>query len=478
MTHSFRFQLALRATAGATLGLAVLSGVTLLTLRAVLDRELNRSISSVASIQAASLADGTPGGMHFHEWDLTPEEAASVSGLIRYAQVWQTDGVSLLRSRYMMSDLPSDAETLVRADAGELIWAEQQFEGSPVRTLFYPLDRLGEGHEAHVLQIAAPLLARNEMLGRAGYFLILLTTLLAGATFAGSWWLAGSAIRPIHAVIDQAEEIGGGSLDRGIQAYADTSEYQRLVEVLNTMLGRIHSAFESQRRFTADASHELKSPLTAMRGEIEIALRRPREAEEYASVLGSTLEEVMRLSKLTEDLLTLARSDAGALAPQVEAADAAEIAARMVDRLRPHAEAKGIDLVLDAPESLLALLDQGLLGQCVWNLTDNALKFADQGGHVRVAISECSGELILEVEDDGPGLGDLDTSSLFERFFRADEARARDPATAGTGLGLAIVKVSAEAHGGHATAENRSQGGARFTVRFPLSSLRLSGMAL
>jgi two-component system OmpR family sensor kinase len=386
--------------------------------------------------------------------------------------------VSLLRSRYMMSDLPSDAETLVRADAGELIWAEQQFEGSPVRTLFYPLDRLGEGHEAHVLQIAAPLLARNEMLGRAGYFLILLTTLLAGATFAGSWWLAGSAIRPIHAVIDQAEEIGGGSLDRGIQAYADTSEYQRLVEVLNTMLGRIHSAFESQRRFTADASHELKSPLTAMRGEIEIALRRPREAEEYASVLGSTLEEVMRLSKLTEDLLTLARSDAGALAPQVEAADAAEIAARMVDRLRPHAEAKGIDLVLDAPESLLALLDQGLLGQCVWNLTDNALKFADQGGHVRVAISECSGELILEVEDDGPGLGDLDTSSLFERFFRADEARARDPATAGTGLGLAIVKVAAEAHGGHATAENRSQGGARFTVRFPLSSLRLSGMAL
>ena len=469
MTRSFRFQLALRATAGATLGLAVLSGVTLLTLRAVLDRELDRSISSVASIQAASLADGTNGGMHFHEWDLTPDEAASVSGLIRYAQVWQTDGVSLLRSRYMMSDLPSDAETLARADAGELIWTEQQFEGSPVRTLFYPLDRLGEGHEAHVLQIAAPLVARNQMLGRAGNFVLLLTVLLAGATFAGSWWLAGSVIRPIHEVIDQAEEIGGASLDRGIRAYAETREYQRLVEVLNTMLGRIHRAFESQRRFTADASHELRSPLTAMRGEIEIALRRPREPDEYTRVLGSTLEEVMRLSKLTEDLLTLARSDAGALAPQVQVADAVEIAARMVDRLRPRAEAKGIDLVLDAPESMSALLDEGLLGQCVWNLTDNALKFADPGGHVRVVVSERSDELILEVEDDGPGLGDLDVSSPFERFFRVDEARTRDPATAGTGLGLAIVKVVAEAHGGRATAENRSEGGARFTVRFPLT---------
>ena len=470
MTRSFRFQLALRATVGAALGMTALSVVTLLTFRAVLDRELNRSISSVASIQAASLADGTNGGMHFHEWDLTPEEAASVSGLIRYAQVWQTDGVSLLRSRYMMSDLPSDAETLARADAGELIWMDQQFEGSPIRTLFYPLDRLGEGHEAHVLQIAAPLVARNEMLGRAGYFLILLTALLAGATFAGSWWLAGSAIRPIHEVIDQAQAIGGGSLDRGIQAYAETLEYQRLVEVLNTMLGRIHRAFESQRRFTADASHELRSPLTAMRGEIEVALRRPREPDEYVRILDSTLEEVMRLSKLTEDLLTLARSDAGALTPQLEMSDTVEIVTRMVDRLRPRAEEKGIDLIMDAPESLSALLDPGLLGQCVWNLTDNALRFADQGGHVRVAVSERSDELVLEVDDDGPGLGDLDTSSPFERFFRADEARSRGPETAGTGLGLAIVKAAAEAHGGHATAENRSEGGARFTVRFPLTS--------
>ena len=470
MTRSFRFQLALRATVGAALGMTALSVVTLLTFRAVLDRELNRSISSVASIQAASLADGTNGGMHFHEWDLTPEEAASVSGLIRYAQVWQTDGVSLLRSRYMMSDLPSDAETLARADAGELIWMDQQFEGSPIRTLFYPLDRLGEGHEAHVLQIAAPLVARNEMLGRAGYFLILLTALLAGATFAGSWWLAGSAIRPIHEVIDQAEAIGGGSLDRGIQAYAETLEYQRLVEVLNTMLGRIRRAFESQRRFTADASHELRSPLTAMRGEIEVALRRPREPDEYVRVLDSTLEEVMRLSRLTEDLLTLARSDAGALTPQLEMSDTVEIVTRMVDRLRPRAEEKGIDLIMDAPESLSALLDPGLLGQCVWNLTDNALRFADQGGHVRVAVSERSDELVLEVDDDGPGLGDLDTSSPFERFFRADEARSRGPETAGTGLGLAIVKAAAEAHGGHATAENRSEGGARFTVRFPLTS--------
>ncbi len=468
MTRSFRFQLALRATAGATLGLAALSGVTLLTLRAVLDRELDASIRSVASIQAASLADRTgDGGMHFHEWDLTPEEAASVSGLIRYAQVWHTDGESLLRSRYMMSDLPSDAETLTRADAGELVWAEQQFEGSPVRTLFYPLDRLGERHEAHVLQIAAPLVARNGILGQAGSFLVLLTVLLAAVTFAGSWWLAGSAIRPIHEVIDQAEEIGGGSLGRGIQAYADTSEYQRLVEVLNTMLGRIHSAFESQRRFTADASHELRSPLTAMRGEIEVALRRPRQPEEYARVLDSTLEEVMRLSRLTEDLLTLARSDAGVLTPQLAESDAVEIVTRTVERLLARAKEKDIELIMEGPDSTSALLDPGLLGQCAWNLVDNALKYVGPGGHVRVTVDQDAGGILLRVEDDGPGLGDLDATNPFERFFRADEARTRGPEPAGTGLGLAIVKAASEAHGGHATADNLQEGGARFTVRFP-----------
>ena len=455
--------------------MAALSAVTLLTLRAVLDREIDASILSIASIQAGSLADGPEGTMHFHEWDITPAEAASVRDLVRYAQVWQADGGSLLRSRYMTSDLPADAEALASASAGELIWTEQRFEGSPIRTLFYPLERLGEAHEAHVLQIAAPLIARNEALGRAGSYLIMLTALLAVATFGGSWWLAGSAIRPIHEVIDQAEEIGEGSLGRGIQAYAETSEYQRLVEVLNTMLGRIDRAFESQRRFTADASHELRSPLTAMRGEIEVALRQPRQPDEYQRVLDSTLEEVLRLSRLTEDLLTLARSDAGALTPQVEVCDAAEIVARMVDRLRPQAEEKGIELVLDAPESISAVLDPGLLGESAWNLTDNALKFADQGGHVCVAVREGPGELVLEVEDDGPGFGDLDTSSPFERFFRADEARPRGPATTGTGLGLAIVKAAAEAHGGRATAENRSTGGARFTVRFPSSTPSLLG---
>jgi two-component system, OmpR family, sensor kinase len=467
VTHSFRFQLALRATVAAVVGLVALSGVTLITLRAVLDEELKSSILNVASIQAASLADGPDGAMHFHEWDLTADEAASVRDLIRYAQVWAADGRSLLRSQYMTSDLTLDGETLALASSGAMVWAEQDFEGVPVRTLFYPLERLGEGHEAHVLQVAAPLAGRDEMSRRAAAFLAVLTLLLGATTFAGSWWLAGSAVRPIQEVIDQAEEIEAGSLGRGIHAYADTVESRRLVEVLNTMLGRIERAFDTQTRFAADASHEMRSPLTAMRGELELALRRDRDSDEYVRVLESTLEEVVRLSTITEDLLALARSDAGAMQPRLEVVDVVMSVAGVVDRLRGKADGKGVSLAFTAEPGLTGMIDSGLLGQATWNLIDNALKFTPTGGHVAVEVHEVDGSVLLTVADTGPGLGLVDPSTVFERFYRADSARTHSSETAGTGLGLAIVKAAAEAHGGYAAAENRKTGGARFVVSLP-----------
>lgn len=467
MTRSLRVKLALRATSAVTVGAVALSAITLITLKAALDREVDSAILNVASIQAASLADGPDGDMHFHEWDLTPDEASSVRDLIQYAQVWSVDGESLLRSRYMTSDLPVDAAALRRASAGELTWSNQDFEGASVRTLLYPLERLGEAHRTHVLQVAAPITARNDMLVRAGSFLALLTVLLAGTTALGAWWLAGSAVRPIHEVIDQAEEIEAGSLARGIQAYADTFEYRRLVEVLNTMLLRLQNAFEAQRRFTADASHELRSPLTAMRGEIELALRREREREEYVAVLRSTLEEVVRLSRITEDLLLLARSDSGALTARPEPVEVDGIVCRVVERLERQARGKNVSVAVSASGDTTAEVDPVLVGQVAWNLIENSIKFTPPGGDIRVAVTGNGDAVLLAVEDSGPGFPEVPPDGAFERFYRGDPARSHTDTTGGTGLGLAIVKAVAEAHGGHATAQNPAAGGARVVVRFP-----------
>ena len=470
MTKSFRSQLALRATIVVALGLSALSLVTGLALGTLLDREVDASILNIAAIQAGSLADGPSGQMHFHEWELTPDEAASVRDLVQYAQVWDANGSSLLRSQYMTSDLPTEPEVLARASSGELIWARQDFEGTPVRTLFYPLERLGPAHEAHVLQVAAPLTQRNAILFQATIFLVLLTITMAGATYAGSWWLAGSAVRPVHAVIDQAEEIGAGSLDRRINAFAETAEYRRLVDVLNTMLTRIHGAFEAQRRFAADASHELRSPLTVMRGEIEVALRRPRTEAEYTEVLESTLEEAVRLSRISEDLLTLARADADMLEPRAEHVDAVDTVHRVVERLQGKAAERSIVLESPASEALFASVDVAVLGQIAWNLTENALEHASDGGRVRVVVDADDTTVTLTVDDDGPGLGSADPDVLFERFYRGDSARTRVARERSTGLGLAIVRSLAEAHGGSVRAENRPEGGARFTAVLRQSS--------
>ncbi len=467
MTRSFRVHLAVRASVVVTLGGLALAAATLWTLREVLDRELNASILNVASIQAASLADGPSGEMHFHDWQLTPDEAASVRELMQYAQVWDADGRSLLRSQYMTSDLPVDSAALARAAAGEIVWRQQTYEGVPVRSLFYPLERLGAAHRAHVLQVAAPLTARNQMLRRATLFFVILTLVLGATTFAGAWWLAARAVRPIDEVVDQAEAIGAGSLGRGIQAYADTIEYRRLVDVLNSMLMRLHNAFEAQRRFTSDASHELRSPLTAMRGEIELALRRDRSAEEYRQVLESTLEEVVRLGRITESLLTLARSDAGALRAQKDVADAGDVVEGVVERLRSRAAEKGQSIHLTVSGDTAGLFDADLLAQAAWNLVENAIKFAPTGASIRAAVRRDDTDLELVVEDDGPGLPAADPDVVFERFYRADDARDRAPQASGTGLGLAIVRAVAEAHGGDVTAENRPGGGARFTLRIP-----------
>ena len=177
MSRSFRFHLAVRFTAAMTVTAATIGAASLLGLRAMLDRELNGTILNVATIQAASVTDSPE--MHFHEWELTPGEAGSVRELIRYVQVWDMSGRSLLRSQFMTGDLPVDRDAVSQAAAGGFIWREQSFDGIPVRSIYYSLARFGPAHERHVLQVAAPLLARHQMVERLALFFAGVTLLVA-----------------------------------------------------------------------------------------------------------------------------------------------------------------------------------------------------------------------------------------------------------------------------------------------------------
>ncbi len=468
MTRSLRFRLAIRAAAGMTAALIVVSVVSLEGRRSFLDREIEASLRNVASIQASALTDAPDGLMRLHEWDLTPDEAAQVRELNRYVQVWSASGESLLRTQYITDDLPLDTAALREAGEGRLVTTDQEFQGLPIRSLYYPLERMGPAHARHVLQVAAPLGARHEILRGLAWLLAGITLTVGLATFAGGWWLGGRMVRPVDEIIDQAETIQAGTLGRRITVHADTREYERLIEVLNRLLARLDDAFASQRRFTADASHELRSPLTVLKGEIELALRRDREAEEYRRVLESNLEEVDRLARMAEELLTLARSDSGALEPRYQATDVAARTEQLIDRLRAAAAAKQVTLEFHGERRVEVLIDPILLDQLVWNLAENAIKFTPSGGRVDVAVRRDGRNVSVEVRDTGPGMPPDATELVFDRFYRVDSARTANGAS-GTGLGLSIVRAIAEAHGGRAYAENLPNGGALFRVLIPVT---------
>lgn len=445
------------------LGIAAATGF--FALRETLNRQIDASLRSLASIQAASVTDAPAGEMHLHEWELTPEEAASVRELNRWTEVWNGRGESLLRTQYLTRDLPLDTSALQRAAGGEISWAEQSFREMEIRSLYYPLGRFGEPHEGHVLQVAAPLAARNDTLRMAAVILGAIWLLMVGGTFAGSWWLADRTMAPVRRIIDQAEGVEAATLGERIRARADTREYRRLVDVLNSMLGRLDNAFEAQRRFTADASHELRSPLTALRTELELALRSDRDPAEYRRVVASALEETERLGDLLDDLLTLARSDAGAIEPRPREISLVDPVRRAVERVTQQADEKQIDVTLEADAQVPGVWDPELLERLAWNLVENAVKYTTPGGHVRVRVDGSDdGAGVLEVSDTGPGIRDEDIENIFDRFYRADRSRSD---AGGTGLGLSIVRAIAVAHGGEVAVENREEGGARFVVRLP-----------
>ncbi len=343
------------------------------------------------------------------------------------------------------------------------------FQGIPIRSLYYPLERLGELHSHHVIQVAAPLEARNRMLRSVGLLLLAILATIAATTFVGAWWLAGRVVRPVDAIIDQAEGIARGEPHRRIEAYADTWEYQRLVQVLNQMLSRLEAALEAQKRFAADASHELRTPLTVLRGEIEVALRRDRTVEEYVRVLDSALEEAERLSRLAEDLLTLTRSEAGVLEPQIQSVDLTERVQRTVTRLSQEAEGREIRISGPGGDAVTADVDPDLFDRVVWNLLGNAVKFSPQAASVEIGLETSDGGVVMAVSDNGPGIPDDQLQKVFERFFRTDESRTHGEDHSGTGLGLAIAKAIVELHHGEITAENRPGGGAVFRVLIPSS---------
>src|SRR5438445_316472 len=278
-----------------------------------------------------------------------------------------------------------------------------------------------------------------------------------------------STRKPVDRIISEVREITDGrSLHRRLAEPMVKDELGRLAETLNQMMTRLERSFAALRRFTADASHELKTPLTVLRGGVERAITTPGLPQDTLATLEETLQEIKRMTELVDALLTLARADEGIAPVHREPVDLREIVEEARETGELLAEQAGGQMELATPpDPVVVPVDASRIRQLILNLVTNAVKYTPSGGSVRMQLGQSDGRVTLTVADTGIGIAPGDLPHIFDRFWRADSARTRTGERPGAGLGLAICKWIAEAHGGPLDVQSRPGRGTTFTVTLP-----------
>ncbi|MBI4796064.1 MAG: heavy metal sensor histidine kinase [Deltaproteobacteria bacterium] len=333
----------------------------------------------------------------------------------------------------------------------------------PFRVLTMPV--IKGGRVINLVQVGISL--ENVFKTRRRFLLIMGAVLPLGLLLAtvGGWVFARRALKPVDRMTQAARRISGEYLAGRLQETGTGDELDRLAKTLNDMLVRLDDSFRQTRQFSADAAHELQTPLTILKGEIEVALRSPRSPEEYRGVLNSSLEEIDRISSLVEGLLLLARADRGVLRLDLKPLELHELLEEVGAQMRLLAENQAVSLDYGAMEPASIQGDREHFKRLLLNLIDNAIKYTPAGGRVTLSL-RCDGKFAhLGISDTGMGLTQDEQKQIFNRFYRVAEARSQSGG--GAGLGLSIAQSIAVAHGGRIEVESTPGQGSTFTVSLP-----------
>lgn len=462
---SFRSRLALAHAAAivAVLALAALGGYWALS-KAV-HGQLDAALFALAETEIGMLAEdgGRPAAVHEAPHGRAPPSFVRLDRLI---QIVDAQGHPLARSSNLgEAQLPTPGALMARLAAGETVFETLNgFGEEPTRMVSVPVPGRAPWR---AVQVAGSLDDTIRVMESAGVLLLLLGIALFVALGTAGASLTNRVFSAIDDVVRHAQRIGEAHLTERLAHPGPHDEIGRLVDTLNDMLARLDHSFEAQQRFTADASHELRSPLSRLRIEIELALRRPRAPAEYEATLRSCLDEAERLTLLVDELLVLARLDAGQERGPTETVCLNELAQDAARRLDSTARQRQVRINLEHAPRVNAMVARGPVSLVLANLLDNALKFSPAGSSVTLRVAAVGLQAVVSVADTGPGLQADELPHLFDRFYRGAAARASG--VPGVGLGLALSQAIVHAHGGSIEASSPASGGATFAIRLPLA---------
>ncbi len=476
-SHSVRVRLTLWYVATMVFVLAVYAAAVLAFVNRSASQALEQQIRRDFQWISAAIFYAPDGTLTMNE----PEEVVPEEELT-WVQVWHADGRALLfaspeAARQPIAEsqlmaLRADG-TIVSVSTGTVPIRILSRKGSICRFEARVVGGLcigpepGEAPQPSIPVVIQVARSEAEMLASIRQLIFMLALglpLAVAAAGLGGYTLARRALSPIERMTDRARTITAEQLSARLPVHNPEDEMGRLATVFNETLGRLEESFEQMRRFTADVSHEVRTPLTAIRSVGEVGLREHRDEAQYRGIIGSMLEEVDRLASLVDRLLTLSRAETGQAKLTLEDVDLRELADNIAAHLGVLAEEKGQSLAIERTGVPVAHADRLFLRQALINLVDNAIKFTPRDGRIRIRMAETGSDAVIEVIDSGRGIDAESRDRIFDRFYRIGDGSGE---TRGVGLGLSIAKGAVEATGGRLTLDTSGPSGSTFRITVP-----------
>jgi signal transduction histidine kinase len=465
-TLSFRARLTLRWTAAFGCVLALTSVAIYAGTRAFLFADLDAQLRTLAGTELASAVDGMA-GVHFHEFP-----ASEVAGTYadKFAQLYDSEG-RLISQSAVLNNGPALVSAALQRSAleGRAPLFSVDAGGRPARMIALSTRKDAQAYVVAVGLFAEPVLTT---LARLAWLLMVVSMAGLGITAFVGYVLATQALRPVAHVTERASKIAHGDFSTRLDRPAVDDELGRMTTLLNEMLDRLHGAVEANRRFAADASHELRSPLTAMLGEIDVTLKRPRLAADYRESLVIVRDRIRQLAEMTEQLMILVRAQEGQVLGATEVA-LEPLVHEVVAAVAPVAEERSVTLNIGHLGDSVVYADRLLFARVVDNIVRNAVQYNRAGGSVTITadVEDAGGtewtsaHTVLRVADTGHGIPEADRERVFERFYRVE--RSRNRRTGGAGLGLSIASEVVRLFGGTIRVAASSPDGTTIEVRLP-----------